>query len=121
MKNEAAITAIAAAILEYSKSIDPPFHIFNDQGRVLYKKREGDGVDENSPCVGFIVYHKIGTPWPDGSGSLELPKPPEIQLDNKYGAIIGFEIPADAPADFDWQSVVKAARERLEKELVAHE
>ena len=57
------------------------------------------------------IYHKIGTPWPEGC--FNFPTPPGVDISLKGFALTGFEIPSDAQADFDWKSVVEEAIDRL--------
>lgn len=117
MPYSAATTEIGKAILEYSETIDPPFHIFNDQKRVLFMKIGEE--DNDDPLVGFIMYHKIGTPWPEGC--FNFPTPPAVEIGTDGFSSTGFEIPYDASADFDWKTVVDEALERLKKEIADHE
>lgn len=115
MPRTAAIESISKAIFEYSETIDPPFHIFNDQKRVLFLQLKGDETDNEDPLIGFIMYHKIGTPWPEGP--FNFPMPPAVEIGTDGFSSTGFEIPADASADFDWKTPLTEAIERLKKGL----
>jgi hypothetical protein len=99
--------------------------IFNDQGRCLFQRTKGthgttsEMVDEDAPLVGFVCFHNVGSEWP--GCTFDFPLPPAVKMDGDAFGASGFEVPANAPDDFDWQSGVREAVVRLEKERRAHE